>query len=75
MARLQRKALKAHKKKHEAWQKYANKELAAGRKPTKFKDWETAPVYYGATKQTTESRLKAAGMSTKQINRLKRSRK
>ncbi len=67
MARLKRKELKTHIRKHEGWQKYADKELAAGRKPTKFKDWKTSPVYYGATKQTVESRMKAA--------KLKRSRK
>ena len=72
MARLKRKALKAHIKKHEEWQKYANKELAAGRKPTKFKDWKTAPGYYGVRKQTAESRLKAAGIDPARFKRKKK---
>jgi hypothetical protein len=61
MARLKRKALKAHKEKHEAWQKHAKAALKAGRKPIKFKDYEKEPVYYGKfSKPTVESRLKAA---------------
>lgn len=71
MARLQRKKLKAHIRKHEEWQKYANKELAAGRKPTKFKDWKTAPVYFkGIKRETTKSRLKRAGLSDAEIKRM-----
>ena len=30
----------AYIKRHESWQKYAKKELDAGRKPIKFKDWK-----------------------------------
>jgi hypothetical protein len=48
---------------HRSWQKHAEKELAAGRKPVKFKDWELESVYFkGMAKQTPESRLKAAGV-------------
>lgn len=50
-------------KKHKAWTAYANKELDAGRKPIKFKDYKTESVYYkGITKPTYESQMKAAGV-------------
>jgi len=74
MARLKRKALKAHKKKHEAWQKYAKGVLAKGGKPIKFKDYkhkETESVYFKGTKrETTKSRLKRAGLSDAEIKRM-----
>lgn len=58
---------------HRTWQKYAEKELKAGRKPIKFKNWQTEPVYFrGVSKQTAESRLKGAGLSEKEIAKLKR---
>ena len=64
---------------HLSWQKYAKKELAAGRRPTKFKDWKVSPVYFrGVSKQTPESRLKAAGIDWEKDRpsaRLKRSKK
>ena len=79
MARLKRKALKAHKKKHETWQKYAKAELNAGRKPIKFKDYKAKTSYFGKTANpTTESRLKAAGIDwekDKPSARLKRKKK
>lgn len=56
-------------KRHKSWQKYAKKELAAGRKPMKFKNWKPElkrskkeSVYFrGMKKETYEdkrSRLK-----------------
>jgi hypothetical protein len=59
-------------KKHLSWQKYAKKELAAGRKPTKFKDW-------GGNKRTKDvkSGLAAASIDwekDKPSARLKRSK-
>ena len=79
MARLKRKALKAHIKKHKAWQKHAKTEMAAGRKPIKFKDYEAKTVYYGTVASgTAESRLRAAGIDWKKDKpsaRLKRKKK
>lgn len=63
---------------HLSWQKYAEKEINAGRQPTKFKDWKVSPVYFrGIVKQTDKSRLKAAGIDwekDKPSARLKRSK-
>ena len=79
MAKLKRKELKAHIKKHKSWQNYANKQIKAGKKPIPFKDYEEAPVYYGKISQPTyESRLRAAGIDWKKDKpsaRLKRSKK
>lgn len=56
-------ATKKNIEKHRAWQKYANKELDKGRQPTKYKDYETSSSYFrGIKSQTTESRMKAAGI-------------
>jgi len=67
MAKLKRAALKAHKKKHRAWQKYAKAKLAKGEKPIKFKDYEPDTVYFGKVRRPTyETRMKAAGMTGKQ---------
>jgi hypothetical protein len=63
---------------HLSWQKYANKEIKAGRKPTKFEDWKVSPVYFkGISEQTYESQLKRAGIDwekDKPSARLKRSK-
>jgi len=60
MKEKQRKYIERHKK----YQKYANKELDAGRKPIKFKDYGIEDTYFkGMSKQTPESRLKAAGIN------------
>ena len=51
---------------HKSWQKYAEKEIKAGRKPTPFKDWQVSSVYFrGMPKQTYESKMEAAGMTGK----------
>jgi len=67
-------------KRHRSWQKYAKKELAAGRKPKKFKDWKPElkkenqeNVYFrGIKRESIESRLKRAGVNP---SRFKRSKK
>jgi len=81
MARLKRKALKAHKERHESWQKYAKAEIKKGKKPVEFKYWrkdlkpkpkkETESVYFkGIKRETTKSRLKRAGLSDAEIKRM-----
>ena len=73
-------------KRHRSWQKYAKKELAAGRKPTPFKKWRTdlkkenrESVYFkGIKRESYQSRLKRAGIDwekDKPSARLKRSKK
>jgi hypothetical protein len=65
-------AQEARLQRHRTYQKYAEKEMAAGRKPTKFKDYELEPVYFrGVAKQTAESQLKSSGLSQSEIDRLK----
>ena len=68
-----------YKERHKSWQKYADKELKAGRRPTKFKDYKLQDVYMrGITSQTPESQLKAAGIDwekEKPSARLTRSKK
>lgn len=66
-------ANESHLKRHRVWQKYADKELAAGRKPTKFKDYELESTYFrGINQQTPESRLKAAGINPARFKRSKK---
>jgi len=76
---------------HKSWQKYANKEIKAGRKPVAFKHWrkelkskpkpkkKTESVYFkGIKRETPESRLKRAGIDwekDKPSARLKRGKK
>lgn len=63
-------------KRHRVWQKHAEKELAVGRKPTKFKDFELEATYFrGINKQTVESQLKQSGLTGEEIARFKRSKK
>lgn len=63
----------AYKGRHLKWQKYAEKELAAGRKPIPFKDYQLEPAYFKfINKQTTESQLKRSGITDKEIARFKR---
>jgi len=65
-------------KRHKSWQKYAKKELAAGRKPTPFKHWRTdlkskksESVYFkGIKRETTASRLKRSGLSDAELERM-----
>lgn len=69
----------ARLKRHRVWQKYADKELAAGRRPTKFKDYKLEETYLrGVNRQSIESQLKAAGIDwekDKPSARLQRSKK
>lgn len=47
-----------YEERHRMWTTYANKELKAGRKPIKFKDYDVEPTYFNMiSKQTPESRL------------------
>jgi hypothetical protein len=65
-------------KRHKSWQKYAKKQIKKGKKPIAFKHWRTdlksegmESVYFRGTKrQTTESRLKKAGLSDAEIERM-----
>jgi hypothetical protein len=63
---------------HKAFQKYAEKEMNAGRRPMKFKDFKIEDVYFrGASRPTYESQMKAAGIDwekEKPSARLKRSK-
>lgn len=69
-----------YEERHLTWQEYAKKELAAGRKPKKFKDWRPElkkenqeSVYFkGIKRESYESRLKRAGVNP---SRFKRSKK
>lgn len=57
---------------HTTWRNYAERELKAGRKPTKFKDWQVEPTYFSMiSKQTAESQLKSSGLSQKEIDKFK----
>jgi len=61
-------------KRHKSWQKYAKKELAAGRKPIKFKDWKPSDT---TRTKDVKSQLKRAGIDWKKDKpsaRLKRSK-
>jgi len=60
-------------KKHLAWQKYAKKEMAAGRKPVKFKDWKPKSEKETTRTKSVSSQLKRSGLTDKEINRLRRS--
>ena len=83
-------ANKDYIERHRSWQKYANKEIDAGRKPLAFKRWrtdlkskpkskKTSNVYFkGIKRETTESGLKRSGLDwekDKPSARLKRSKK
>jgi hypothetical protein len=72
-------AQEARLQRHRTWQKYAEREIAAGRKPVKFKDYQLESTYFrGVSKQTAESRMKAAGIDwekDKPSARLQRSKK
>jgi len=64
-----------YKQKHKRYQAYVKRALAENRKPVKFKDYETEPVYFSShRKPTVETRLKRRASKKKNSPRYVSSR-